>query len=174
MTDLYNCSIEYTTKGFEDNCNQKCSFKWRIHDVKRELQCIAHLEDSRNKQLGVGIPITSIHSPNRNIFESFPLKNIKYTNANHTSLMSKRKGRVHHDKHLSYKNQGKKIIRNLDLAANEPVDILYFNTGKFMFTIWCNNNFEYRLLLTVLRLIPATSDSHQVLSDTLMRGTQIV
>ena len=49
--------------------------------------------------------------------------------------MSKRKGRVHHDKHLSYKNQGKKIIRNLDLAANEPVDILYFNTGKFMFTI---------------------------------------
>ena len=64
-------------KVIEDRLQQSAQvFKWRIHYVKRELQCIAHLdqEDSPSKQLGVGIPITSIHSPHKNIFETFPLK----------------------------------------------------------------------------------------------------
>ena len=86
--------------------------------------------------------------------------------------MSKCKGRVQHDKHRTCNNERQKNIKlsNSDLAANEPVDILYFNTSNFTLTIFCDNKVEYRLPLTVLRLIPATSNSDRVLNDTLMRG----
>ena len=49
--------------------------------------------------------------------------------------------------------------------------LIYYNLTQATFTIFCDNNVDYYCLpLTVLRLIPATYNSHRVLSDTLVRG----